>query len=177
MKQWIKTCCVLVLAAVVLAGARYGLSGVAAQRAEAELNLVLGQLLPGSTSFEEEPYSGEDTNIVAVYKSEAGYVVATVTAGYAGDIALLTGVSNDGEVTGVLVRDMQETYGLGRKAVSDGAFLSQFLNTKGDAAVGENVDALTGATVTSKAITKGINSAAAFVTGADVSSEATEWEG
>ena len=46
-----------------------------------------------------------------------------------------------------------------------------------EAAVGEGIDALTGATVTSKAVTRAVNSAAAFVTGADVSSGATEWEG
>ena len=40
-----------------------------------------------------------------------------------------------------------------------------------------NVDALTGATVTSKAVVKAVNSASAFVTGADVSSSATEWGG
>ena len=49
--------------------------------------------------------------------------------------------------------------------------------TTGEAAVGEGIDALTGATVTSKAVTRAVNSAAAFVTGADVSSGATEWEG
>ena len=56
-------------------------------------------------------------------------------------------------------------------------FLAQFLNTTGEAAVGESVDALTGATVTSKAVTRSINSAVAYVTGADTSSAATSWGG
>ena len=43
--------------------------------------------------------------------------------------------------------------------------------------MGETVDAMTGATVSSKAIARGVNSAVAFVTGADVSSSATEWGG
>ena len=60
---------------------------------------------------------------------------------------------------------------------TDAPFLLQFLGTAGEAAVDENIDALTGATVTSKAVTRAVNSAAAFVTGADVSSGATEWEG
>jgi len=51
----------------------------------------------------------------------------------------------------------------------------QYLGTSGEAAVGEDIDAITGATVTSKAVTKAVNSACAFVTGADVSSSATEW--
>ena len=54
-------------------------------------------------------------------------------------------------------------------------YLSQYLDTNGNAAVGENVDAITGATVTSRAITRAVNSAAAFVTGADVGTSATEW--
>jgi len=51
------------------------------------------------------------------------------------------------------------------------------LNTSGEAEVGTNVDAISGATVTSKAVARSINSAVAYVTGADVSSAATEWGG
>lgn len=177
MKRWITSWAALLVAAAVLLGVRLCLRGYAAQREETVFQSMLCQLLPGSTAFEREAYSGEDANITAAYKSEAGYVVETVTAGYVGDIALLTGVGNNGKVTGILVRDMEETYGLGLRAASDGAFLSQFLQTNGGAAIGENVDAVTGATVTSKAIARGVNSAAAFVTGADVSSAATEWGG
>ena len=102
-------------------------------------------------------------------------MVHVVTSGYAGDISMLVGVSSDGRVTGLVIRDMKETPGLGRKALTDSQFLAQFLNTDGTAAVGENIDALTGATVTSKAVTQGVNSAVSFVTGADSSSGATTW--
>ena len=97
--------------------------------------------------------------------------------GYAGDITLLIGVSTDGKVTGMQVRDMSETLGLGGEALTDWKFLVQFLNTSGEAEVGTNVDALTGATVTSKAIARSVNSAVGFVTGADVESSATSWGG
>ena len=43
--------------------------------------------------------------------------------------------------------------------------------------LGENVDAISGATVTSKAIVRSVNSASAYVTGADISSSATTWGG
>ena len=72
---------------------------------------------------------------------------------------------------------MEETYGLGREALTDWEFLAQFLNTTGDAEIGVGMDALTGATVTSRAIARGVNSAVGFVTGADVSSGATSWGG
>ena len=72
---------------------------------------------------------------------------------------------------------MQETYGLGAEALSDWEFLAQFLRTEGDAQIGEGIDAITGATVTSKAIARSVNSAVGFVTGADTSSSATSWGG
>ena len=153
------------------------LAPVAQHNAEAECNEMMMQLLPGSTAFEVEAYSGEDESIKAVFKADHGYIIETVTAGYAGDITMLVGVNNDGVVTGVVMRNMEETYGLGANALHDTAFLGQFLGTDGEATVGETIDALTGATVTSKAITRGVNAAAGFVTGADVTSSATEWEG
>ena len=72
---------------------------------------------------------------------------------------------------------MEETFGLGMEALSDAEFLSQLVWSQGDLAVGENFDAITGATVTSRAVANAVNSASAFVTGADVSSGATEWGG
>ncbi len=167
----------LMLAAVLLLGAYNGLLPIRQEREVAELNAKLQTLLPGSSSFEPEEYTGEDANIQAVYKAENGYVVYTVTDGYAGKIAMLIGVSSEGYVTGLQIRQMNETYGLGAEAKTDVDFLKQFLWTEGDAAVGENVDALTGATVTSKAVARSVNSAVAFVTGADISSGATSWGG
>lgn len=167
----------ILLAAVILLGLYNGLLGIRTAKAEAELQSKMETLLPGSVIFTPEPYEGEDTNIQAVYKGETGYVVATQTYGYAGNIAMLIGVSNDGFVTGLQVRDMEETYGLGGEALTDWEFLAQFLRTEGDAEVGTNVDALTGATVTSKAIARSVNSAVGFVTGADTVSSATTWGG
>ena len=134
-------------------------------------------ILPGSEQFKVESYDGTDANIVSVHKGETGYVIGTVTAGYAGPIHMLIGVSNDGYVTGLQVRNMEETYGLGAEALTDWEFLAQFLRTEGDAEIGTNIDAITGATVTSKAIARSVNSAVGFVTGADTSSAATSWGG
>ena len=90
---------------------------------------------------------------------------------------MLVAVDFDGAVVGAVVREMEETFGLGAEALSDAGFLSQLIWSRGELAVGDNVDALTGATVTSRAVVKAVNSASAFVTGADVSSSATEWGG
>ena len=167
----------IIAAAAILFGLNFGLASYRAEAEARELTAKMQTILPGSEMFTEEEYTGEDTNIVATYKAENGYVVETCTYGYAGNITMLIGVSNEGTVTGLQVRDMSETQGLGGEALWNWEFLIQFLNNAGDAAIGENIDGLTGATVTSKAIAKSINSAVGFVTGADVDSSATSWGG
>ena len=164
----------MVAATLLLAGYNL-LLPVKARVWQQELQEKMLTLLPGSSSFTQEEYTGEDTNVRAVYKAENGYVILTATQGYVDEIQVLVGVSNEGKVTGLQVRSSRETAGLGGKALSDWEFLAQFLNTDGSAAVGETVDALTGATVTSKAIARCVNSAVGFVTGADTSSGATAW--
>ena len=177
-KNLIAPIAALAVAAAVLFGAASALSGTAQSREEAARNEIMGYMLPGRpASFTEEPYDGEDESIRRVFKAEDGYVLELETAGYAGPMMLWVGVTNEGWVSGLTVRDHGETFGLGRGAQTDVPFLIQFIGTSGEAAVGEDIDALTGATVTSKAVARAVNSAAAFVTGADVSSGATEWEG
>ena len=167
----------LLVCALILGGVNLATANVREANAQAELLKEMQTLLPGSENFTEEPYDGGDANIQTVYKAENGFVICTRTAGYAGDVDMMVGVSNEGKVTGLVVRQLHETFGLGAEALTDWEFLIQFLNTSGEAAVGENVDALTGATVTSKAITRSVNSAVAVVTGADASSSATSWGG
>ena len=174
----------LVPAVLVLFGLSFGLKGVAAANAEEDYLKKMQILMPGSETFVEEPYAGEDANIRAVYKGDTGFVIETATRGYADEIVMLIGVSNDGEVIGLTVLNMHETFGLGGKSLKDWKFLAQFLLTSGNTAVRGSdsdaevfVDSITGATVTSKAIVRCVNSAAAYVTGADVGSGATSWGG
>lgn len=176
-KQIWKPLLALVLAWGILAGLNTALEPTRAARQKEHDDMVMGYLLMDSETFTEEAYSGEDAAITAVYKGETGYVVETTVDGYADKLTLWIGVKNDGYVTGITVRDLDETYGLGRETASDADFLLQYLRNTGDAAVGENIDAVTGATVSSKAVAKAVNSAVGFVTGADVSSGATEWGG
>ena len=177
MKNVIRNIIAIVVAALVLFGLTAGLRGVAEKNAEA-VNLAMMQaLLPGSETFAEEPYTGEDANVRAVYKGEGGFVIETASYGYAGEITMMVGVSDEGEVTGVVVKDMHETFGLGGNALTDVDFLSQFLYSSESFEVGSNVDAIAGATVTSKTVARCVNSAVAVVTGADAESGATSWGG
>ena len=144
------------------------------------------------------PYDGEDANIRDIHKGETGFVIQTSTYGYAGEITMSIGVNNAGYVTGLVVEEAHETFGLGSRILTDHVFLSQFLNKTGsfeiatlgtdafsgataeaEASEGEaiSVDGISGATVSSKAVVRCVNSAVAYVTGADAVSEATSWGG
>lgn len=176
-RSWITSVITIAAAAILLLGARFGLDGLAKANEASELLHMLETVLPGNTSFETEAYDGEDEMIRTVYRAENGYVLETTAYGYAGDITLLVGVSKEGTVTGLVVRELSETRGLGANALVDTEFLSQYLGTSGDAQVGTNIDAITGATVSSKAVTKAVNAAVGYVTGADTTSSATTWGG
>lgn len=177
-KDLIAPIAALLAAAGILLGVSALLGETARRGEEAARNEIMSYMLPGRpASFTEEAYDGEDESIRRVFKAEDGYVLELETNGYAGPMVLWVGVTNEGRVSGLTVRDHRETFGLGRRAQTEVPFLLQFIGTSGEAAVGEDIDALTGATVTSKAVTRAVNSAVAFVTGADISSSATEWEG
>lgn len=112
----------------------------------------------------------DEINEVVVAKKGGAYagVVVTVTAkdGYGGDIKFSVGIQKDGTVNGISILKINETAGLGMKA-KEPKFQSAFENkktevfavTKSGAVKDGDVDAISGATITSKAVTKGVNSA------------------
>lgn len=100
-----------------------------------------------------------------------GYVVAVSSGGYGGQIKMLVGMDNDFNIKGVSLTSHNETPGLGAKA-TDGGFTDQFLgiapekvfNVVKRAPKDDNeIQAITAATITSKAVTRGVGDAVALV--------------
>lgn len=103
--------------------------------------------------------------------NEIGYVVSfTAKEGYGGDIRLSMGIDKDGAITGFEVLSNSETAGLGQNCVKP-AFKDQFKGinadsiewTKDGKSADNQIDALSGATITTKAVTKGVNAALSFI--------------
>lgn len=94
-----------------------------------------------------------------------GYVYTVVTSeGYAGDISFTMGILSDGTVTGIEMLSISETAGLGMKAAEDefknqyaGKKVDKFEYTKSGAADENQIDAISGATITTNAVTNGVN--------------------
>lgn len=93
-----------------------------------------------------------------------GYCI-TVTSheGYGGDIKLTLGINLDGGLNGISILEISETPGLGMKAESvlkpqfSGKNVTQFEYTKSGAVTENQIDAISGATITTKAVTGGVN--------------------
>lgn len=93
-----------------------------------------------------------------------GYVFDVSSNGFGGPISITVGVDKDLHFTGVRIGDNTETAGLGSKS-TDPKFYKQYDGKSGDPALtvnasGENnIDGITAATITSKAVTKGAQAA------------------
>lgn len=96
---------------------------------------------------------------------EIGYVfTVTSSEGYGGDIQFTMGVQSDGTLNGISILSISETAGLGMKADTE-AFKSQFADkkterfsyTKSGAQAEDEINAISGATITTNAMTNGVN--------------------
>ena len=100
----------------------------------------------------------------------AGHALKIVASGSQGSIEMMVGLDVDGAVTGVSVVKNSETAGIGSKVMENEpnskgvGVLDQFIGKSaadGTLNVGSNVDAITGATVSTKGVTAGVNTALA----------------
>ncbi len=90
-----------------------------------------------------------------------GYVFITSTSGYGGEVKVMTGVNMDGTVEAIKILSVaDETPGLGQSAANE-EFTAQFSGKSGEISTAKNkdIDALTGATVTTKAVINDVNTA------------------
>lgn len=132
----------------------------------AELDMAM---FSGETSFD-----GGDVEAVLTAQDASGVqlgFVLTVTSheGYGGDITFMIGIRNDGTVNAISFTSINETAGLGMKAKKDefktqfnGKNVEFFVYTKQGAAAENEIDAISAATITTNAVTDGVNGSLAF---------------
>lgn len=138
----------------------------------AEQNVLAAQeaqkkVLPEAKEF-ETVNEGKDTEYV-IGKNEGaivGYVFTTTDKSYGGEIEVMVGIKPDGTVNAVEILTISDTPGLGMNA-KNATFLDQFIGKIKDIGVNKNepgeneIKALTGATITSSAVTRAVNTALA----------------
>ena len=95
-------------------------------------------------------------------KEDIGYIIQVVDHdGFGGDIELIVGINLQKEITGVEILSIDETVGLGMNAKNED-FRNQFQVVKTGKQEDDEIDSLSGATITSKAMTNGMNAALDF---------------
>ncbi len=177
----------ITLVAGILLGAVYEITKgpIAKQEEQAKMD-AYKEVFQDADTFEEIPenvLSGDDMRkvldendlaactVIEVLKAlDAGGntigVVMNITdsEGYGGDINFSMGIQNDGTVNGIAILTISETAGLGMKADTDefksqfaGKKVDKFQYTKTGAESEDQIDAISGATITTNAVTNGVN--------------------
>ena len=118
------------------------------------------ELLPDAEGFTRVDGINVD-NVTEVYTADngVGAVVTSSAKGYGGTMTVMVGFAADGTICRIKVTEQAETKGIGSKVAGDPAFWSRYEGVKAELPV--EVDALSGATVSSKALNAAVNSAVA----------------
>ena len=122
-------------------------------------------VLPEAESFTKVGIDGvEEAYIANTGDEPAGVCVVSSAFGYGGAVKVITGINAEGEVTGIDILSHSETPGLGANAEKP-EFTSQFegktsgIGVSRGKAAGNEINAMSGATITSKAVTEAVNMA------------------
>ena len=128
---------------------------------------AMAQLITAQ-SYEQINANGNNELYIAKNGEEInGYIVKTAARGYGGDIKIMTAISTDKKVLGTkILSAADETPGLGQNVTKEG-FYSQFIGKTENIALVKNgadadkneIDAVTGATISSRAVTSAVNEA------------------
>jgi electron transport complex protein RnfG len=168
---------VTLLVVALLAGTALGaVNAITKEKIEhnilAEKEESMKKVLPDAQQF-TETVTGEQSGVVSYAKGKnpegtAGYVFTMKINGYSGEMTLFVGIDKSGKITGVSLGDNNETPGLGKNAENE-SFSGQFKGksghlsvTKSDALTDTEIEAITAATISSRAVTNGVNTALEF---------------
>ena len=129
-------------------------------------------VLPGGFDDQLSDFDNQGGLVSKVYKGANGYALEVLPSGFDNTITMMVGVDFEGKVLGISVVSHTETAGLGAVAAATTsageAFRAQFVGKSGSVGVtkdGGDLDAITGATITSRAICVGVNAALDCVAG------------
>lgn len=134
---------------------------IIAEAAEREKREAIVRIFGEGTEMTEiEPLAGMN----AVYAIEGGgYCVSLYARGFGGNVDMMVGVFSSGQIAGVEIVSHSETPGLGSR-VDDAEYLRQYFGQGGKLTIGEEISAISGATISSKAVLAGVNAATSALT-------------
>lgn len=116
-------------------------------------------VLPEATTF--EAVESATAGVQAAVKADAGWVIQASAKGFAGQVPVIVGLDADGAIVGVSFPKNSETAGYGAQLYEEGnenaaALAASLVGKSGEVAIGD-VDAMAGATISSKAVVEAVN--------------------
>lgn len=170
-------CAFSLIVALLLAGANALTADVIKQNDIKTLNAALAKVFPDAKEFPEAEVSDADKadlGITNAYTAvdekgeETGMAVKVASNGFGGAINMIVGIGADGKIVKVEILSMTETPGLGTKA-KEPKFIDQYAKKSKELSViksgtpeDDEILAITGATISSKAVTLGVNNAVKY---------------
>ena len=168
LKIGITLCLITAISALVLASVNAITEPVIAANNQKKKTAAMKVILPEANEFamivDVPEYVDEMYAAINEYGEKIGYAVMVSPNGYGGEISLAVGINKDLTVSAIDIISQTETAGLGSNCTSS-EFKDQFSGKSGELIVKKNatanneIDAITSATVTSKAVTLGVNDA------------------
>ena len=170
MNKVVKLSLILFLVSAVVAGVLGLTNFVTAEpiaEYQAEVTAKAYSAVMEFESYDEVEYTGDQSAVTKVCKTNDGnWIVEAEVSGSQGMITVAIGVNADLTCNGISIIESSETSGLGSKA-NDDFFRDQFPGLNADTAKvtkdGGSVEAITGATITSKAVCSAVRAAIAAV--------------
>lgn len=150
---------ICVLVASLLGVVNYVTRDKIASNTEKSKEISILAIFKGGTSTEKLKTDDDGREVYLVYKNKdiMGYAVFVSSSGFGGNIDMIVGMDSEQNTVGVQIVTMSETPGVGTK-VKTPEFLNRFKGKTHDAPT-DGVDAISGATVSSKAVIEGVKAA------------------
>lgn len=144
---------------------------------EARAWATYSALIPEASDFTELPNDNPAVTALMEAADDKGYAVIAQSKGYSGQVPMAVAFDTQGTITSVIGMTNTETPGLGTK-VLDPEFTDQFVGRAAEPMTIDDIDAITGATISSKAALAAINGAieAFQTTGTPATASATATE-
>ena len=121
------------------------------------------ELLPDAQGFEAVDLTA--ANVSAIYKTtnDVGVVITSSAKGYGGDVVVMTAFNPDGTIKQIKVTEQAETKGIGSNVAANADYWTRYegLASDHELVLNQDVDAYTGATISSRAVLSAVNSAIA----------------
>ena len=156
------------IVAAVLAGVNSVTAPAIAKLTAEKTQKAIETVLPGGYETEITDYADATGLVSKVYAGTNGYAFEVTPSGFDNTITMMVGVDHEGNVLGISIVSHTETAGLGAVAAATTsageAFRGQFVGMSGSVSVskdGGQIDAITGATITSRAVCAGVSAALA----------------